>query len=154
MLARAAMVSISRIRIQQVKSDDPVVRFTVKIKGENLNGYHMRCLITFKPDVPLRKSLEVAPVPAEFNYKGILGKFAKFSPEQDGEVVNDFSFDIPCRILSDYGKKGEWPLMATITILSEDGDKLNELTRKDKRFYLRSRKHILSRKVVYELQKQ
>lgn len=154
MLVGAAMVSISRIRIQQVKSDAPVVRFTVKIKGENLNGYHMRCLITFKPDVPLNKSLEVAPVPAEFNYKGILGKFAKFSPEQDGEVVNDFSFDIPCRILSDYGKKGEWPLIATITILSEDGDKLNELTRKDKRFYLRSRKHILSRKVVYELQKQ
>ena len=154
MLARAAMVSISRIQIQQVKSDAPVVRFTVKIKGENLNGYHMRCLITFKPDVPLNKSLEVAPVPAEFNYKGILGKFAKFSPEQDGEVVNDFSFDIPCRILSDYGKKGEWPLIATITILSEDGDKLHELTRKVKSFYLRSHKQLLSRKVVYELQKK
>ena len=154
MLVGAAMVSISRIRIQQVKSDAPVVRFAVKVIGENLKGYHLRCLITFRPDVPVTKSVEIAPVPSEFNYNGILGKFAQFSPEQDGEVVKDFSFDIPCRILSDYGKKGEWPLKATITILSEDGDKLHELTRKVKSFYLRSHKQLLSRKVVYELQKK
>lgn len=154
MLVGAAMVSISRIRIQHVKSDAPVVRFAVKVIGENLKGYHLRCLITFRPDVPVTKSVEIAPVPSEFNYNGILGKFAQFSPEQDGEVVKDFSFDIPCRILSDYGKKGEWPLKATITILSEDGDKLHELTRKVKSFYLRSHKQLLSRKVVYELQKK
>lgn len=153
MLAGTAIVSISRIGIQQVCSDVPVVRFAVKIKGENLKGYQLRCLITFKPDVPFTKDVEIVPVPSEFNYKGILGKFARFSLEQAGEVVSDFCFNIPCSILSDYGKRGEYPLIATIKILREDGNKLIELTRKDKRFQLRSRKHLLSRKVVYELQK-
>ena len=154
MLVGAAMVSISRTRIQQVNSDVPVVRFAVKVTGENLKGYHLRCLITFMPDVPVTKSVEIASVPSEFNYKGVLGKFAQFSPEQAGEVAKDFCFDIPCSILSDYGKKGDLPLIATIKILREDGDKLIELARKSKRFQLRSRKHLLSRKVVYELQKQ
>ncbi len=153
-VAGLAIVSISRIQIRQVESDPevPVVRFAVKIKGENLKGHQLKCVLTFKQDKPFSRRVGIDCVPSDYIYKGTFGTFTQFSPDNEGEVVNDLSFNIPCSILSEYGNKGEWPLVATITIMREEGDKSIELTQKSKIFILKSRKHLLSRRVVYELQ--
>jgi tetratricopeptide (TPR) repeat protein len=154
MLAGAAIVSILRIQIQLVESegDKPVVRFTVRMKGENLKGYQLRCLITFRPADSYSYSLEIDRVPSDLVYKGTFGMYEQFSPDKEGEVINDFCFNIPCRALSEYNRKGE-PLVAAIKILRNEGDEFINLAQKDKKFVLIAHKRLFSRKESYELQK-
>lgn len=154
MLIRAAMVSISRIQIQLVESepDMPVVRFTVRMKGENLKGDHLRCLITFKSDDTFSSSLEIDRVPTDLVYRGTFGTYEQFYPDKEGKVINDFCFNIPCRALSEYNRQGK-PLIASIKILRVEGNKLIDLTRRDKKFVLIVHRRLFSRKESYELQK-